>query len=425
MNSTPIANDDENIEHLQFLGQVNKLRHTDNVTNWYYLAREYLFLSLVIGATIMLLESMWVDEGSAFWAVPLVVAAILCVGAGQHRLASLGHEAAHYLLFRDRLLNELASEWFCMFPIFATTHYYRLQHFGHHKHTNDSERDPDLIQLRLSGHAYPFPMTLLQFLWKCILVQILWPPNLVRYVLVRSAFYFRNGCKSLRVKRQTSAWLKLTVVVYHCVLCTILISGAWNGEESILFGFPVIVLGLMATFLIWVPSTWFCEYSLKSALSERLRCLLRLLFNSLVLCGLAICTYVTGVPGWLYFILFWLVPAGTSLAFFMMLGQVSQHGCADQGYITNTRVFLVHSLIRWTLFPIGNDYHVPHHMFMNVPHYNLPQLHALLMQMESYRHSVTVLGGYFLRDPQNSRLPSFIDLVTKPAQSSTDTTDDE
>jgi len=34
------------------LRQVNELRQTDNVTSWFYLAREYLFLGLVLGGTI-------------------------------------------------------------------------------------------------------------------------------------------------------------------------------------------------------------------------------------------------------------------------------------------------------------------------------------------------------------------------------------
>ena len=36
----------------EVLRQVNALRHTDNVTNWFYLAREYAFLAAVIGLTI-------------------------------------------------------------------------------------------------------------------------------------------------------------------------------------------------------------------------------------------------------------------------------------------------------------------------------------------------------------------------------------
>ena len=149
----------------ELLRQVNLLRKTDNVTNWYYLAREYLFLAAVIGATIGSYYFL-LDRGlSLLWSLPVTLVCIVCVGAGQHRLATLTHEAAHYMLFRNRLLNELVSEWFCMFPILGTTHSYRVQHLGHHQYPNDPDRDPDWTQMRLSGHRYqvshdarPFPV---------------------------------------------------------------------------------------------------------------------------------------------------------------------------------------------------------------------------------------------------------------------------
>src|SRR5262249_57317511 len=98
------------------LRQVNALRKTDNLTNWYYLAREYLFLGLVVGGTIAFYEWLQAQGLSWWWAVPVTLVAITLVGAGQHRIATLTHEAAHYMLFRNRLLNEFVSEWFCMFP---------------------------------------------------------------------------------------------------------------------------------------------------------------------------------------------------------------------------------------------------------------------------------------------------------------------
>src|SRR5438046_1457278 len=82
----------------ELLRQVNLLRKTDNVTNWYYLAREYLFLAAVIGGTIAFYYIL-LDKGmSLLWSLPVTFVCIVCVGAGQHRLATLTHEAAHYML---------------------------------------------------------------------------------------------------------------------------------------------------------------------------------------------------------------------------------------------------------------------------------------------------------------------------------------
>ncbi len=100
-------------------------------------------MAVCIGATIWSYYFLLDNGLSLFWAVPATGLCIILVGAGQHRLATLTHEAAHYMLFRNRLLNELVSEWFCMLPILGTTHSYRVQHLGHHQFPNDPELDPD------------------------------------------------------------------------------------------------------------------------------------------------------------------------------------------------------------------------------------------------------------------------------------------
>src|ERR1700738_2151390 len=83
------------------LRQVNELRQTDNVTSWFYLSREYLFLGLVLGGTIAFYEylegALSLFPSSAWerglWAAPVTLLAIVLIGAGQQRLATLTHEA--------------------------------------------------------------------------------------------------------------------------------------------------------------------------------------------------------------------------------------------------------------------------------------------------------------------------------------------
>ena len=43
--------------------------------------------------------------------------------------------------------------------------------------------------------------------------------------------------------------------------------------------------------------------------------------------------------------------------------------------------------------PFLFNYHCSHHLFMSVPHYNLPKLHALLLETEHKGHHI-VEGGY-------------------------------
>src|SRR5438093_2122230 len=186
--------------------RVNALRKIDNFTNWFYLIREYLFLGAVVGLTIAFYQLRGGWGLHWLWDVPVTLLAIGLVGAGQHRLSTLSHEASHYMLFRNRLLNELVSDFFCMFPMWSTTHHYRLQHLAHHQFVNDPDRDPDVSQLRASGHWLHFPVGKRQFL--LTLVRQLWVPNLVRFMRVRAKYnatgtdmnpYVRRGVKQSKV----------------------------------------------------------------------------------------------------------------------------------------------------------------------------------------------------------------------------------
>jgi len=103
--------------------RVNDLRSIDNITNWFYLVREWLLVALVIGLTILFYEYRECWDLSWAWNVPVTLVAVILIGAGQHRLTNLGHEASHYMLFRNRLLNELVSDWLCMFPMLSCTHH--------------------------------------------------------------------------------------------------------------------------------------------------------------------------------------------------------------------------------------------------------------------------------------------------------------
>jgi fatty acid desaturase len=397
----------------ELLRHVNLLRQTDNLTNWYYLAREYLFLAAVIGATIAFYYFVRANGYSVLWAVPVTVVTILCVGAGQHRLATLTHEAAHYMLFKNRLLNEFVSEWFCMFPILATTHSYRVQHLGHHQYPNDPERDPDWTQMRLSGHRYQFPMTRGRFLWHCFFKQLLWPPALIRYVLVRARFKVHQGRQTpYRMIRFSRPALVLASGLYVLALLGALVWLTWQDNSfGLAAASAALWLGMLAFYLL-APARWFAEFAIKSDIPVRAQVCLRLTYYTWLWTALALATVLSGMPWWLFYFILWLVPLGTSFALFMIMRQIVQHGGADRKRFTNTRVFLVNPLISMAVFPIGNDYHLPHHLFPMVPHYNLRKLHVLLMETEPYRHEATVVKGYFLPYETPPQHPTVVDLLT-------------
>jgi fatty acid desaturase len=409
MQGTPVPS----LNDPALIRQVNVLRLPDNFTNWYYLVREYLLLAVLIGGTIALCQGLVAWGYSWAWAIPVILATIVCVGACHHRLATLGHEATHYSLFKNRLLNELVSDWFCMFPIFSSTHSFRIQHLGHHQHSNDPDRDPDWAQLRMSGHRFHFPMTVPQFLWHCLFKQLLWPPSLIRYILVRAVFVTDNGPNSpYRLKRRAAPLLKLIGLAYHAVLIGVLAWMVWDGQAILLLTLPFAMLASILAVYVLLPERWFAEYAIRGDVPPRVTALLRLVFHTLLATTIAGLTLWTGWPWWLYYLVLWVVPLGTSFALFMILRQLVQHGNADQGRLTNTRVFFVNPLISMAVFPMGMEWHLPHHLFPMVPHYNLRRLHALLDQVPEYHEQTTLVEGYFFhrRPPKHATV---VELMTR------------
>ena len=104
---------------------------------------------------------------------------------------------------------------------------------------------------------------------------------------------------------------------------------------------------------------------------------------------------VTGEPVWRFFFVLWIIPLATSFSLFMICRQVVQHGNGDRGWLTNTRTFLVNPFIRYAVFPFGMDYHLGHHIYATVPHYNLPELHDYMLQFPEYREQGIVVENYF------------------------------
>ena len=59
----------------------------------------------------------------------------------------------------------------------------------------------------------------------------------------------------------------------------------------------------------------------------------------------------------------WVAPLATSFPFFLLLRDVYQHTNADDGRLTNSRVFFPDPFTRWAVFVYGQDMHIPHHLF--------------------------------------------------------------
>ncbi|MCU1497314.1 MAG: hypothetical protein JWM47_1267 [Acidimicrobiales bacterium] len=88
--------------------------------------------ALTVTALWATIAALW--AAAAWLHHPLGYAALfVLMGPVFARLAILGHEAAHRLLFRNRTANDLVGRWLLDYPAFVPFDIYRRVHFAHHK----------------------------------------------------------------------------------------------------------------------------------------------------------------------------------------------------------------------------------------------------------------------------------------------------
>jgi fatty acid desaturase len=395
----------------EFKKLLQQLRQTDNVRNWFYLFRTYALMLLVIGGAIWFYHFTRSAGLSLAWNIPVFVAAIFLVGALQHHLANLAHEAVHHTLFKNRYLNDLASEWLCSFPMFSSTFHYGLHHLAHHQFVNDPVRDPDISQLQKSGHRLSFPILRQEFLE--VLFRQMWVPNLIRYSLAR-AEYDSLGTEHNPYIREDWEFSKLPqrLTLIYLVATGLMLSGlAMYGHPLLLALMPALSWAAI-TFVLWIlPERHYYQSKIRPLISIRMLGIMRITFITLLFCALAWATWYTGDWWASYFFLLWVLPLGTSFPLYMVLRQIVQHGNGDRGWLTNSRVFLCHPFINFAVFPMGQDYHLPHHMFSTIPHYRLKQLHEAMLEYPEYSEQATVVEGYFWPKERPPTRPTVVDVL--------------
>ena len=304
------------------------------------ITREYAYLIVVLSACTWVQGRWRAGDLPTYAFLPAAVVGAAAVAAGQHRLSGLAHDASHGVLFRGRLVNDLASDLLLMFPLLAYTQTYRAAHLGHHRWVNDPARDPDLVRLN-TPTPLRFPMPKRRF-WRRYVVDALWPPSALGYLLGRFKAANRPAVDGPEIhapyRRRVAGCLR----------------GAY----------------------------W------------------------LVLLGA-----IQAAHAWPTFLAFWVAPLLTFYPLFMQLREVAHHANApDDGDLTNSRVFRVHPLLHFAVFPHGQAFHLTHHLFAMVPGHKVAEADATLRRHPPYREQVVVCRGYFFRT-RGTIGPSVLDLL--------------
>ncbi|NUQ34053.1 MAG: fatty acid desaturase [Planctomycetaceae bacterium] len=161
------------LQRRQMFAEIKQLCEPDNYTNWFCILREYAIFGITVFGCLAAYQQITARGWSAWWAAPIYLLSAMVIGAWvQNRLSVLVHEASHYSLFKNRLVNDLAANFFLLFPVFGAITNYRIGHWGHHRHVNDPENDPDLQ--RLTRHQKrEFPISRSRFLVDYVLRQLM------------------------------------------------------------------------------------------------------------------------------------------------------------------------------------------------------------------------------------------------------------
>jgi fatty acid desaturase len=109
-----------------------------------------------------------------FWNPLLFVVTVLFIGARQHALIILMHDAAHHRMFADRRLNDTVANVLLAWPVFVDVAEYRQTHLAHHAHLN-TERDPNWARKTEAQRTFPqSPRRLLALFGPLALGYSLW-----------------------------------------------------------------------------------------------------------------------------------------------------------------------------------------------------------------------------------------------------------
>ena len=158
------------------------------------------------------------------WHPVSYVIAVIFIGARQHALIILGHDASHYRYLPTRWQNELFGNLFLMWPVFASVEGFRKFHSTHHQYTNlpnDGNRHIWYTH-DAAGELEPdwvFPKT------RVGLALVL----LRRALFLTGMFWIVRGLVGSSFIPSPLWMVAARIVFYVCVAGTLTIFGAWYG----------------------------------------------------------------------------------------------------------------------------------------------------------------------------------------------------
>lgn len=91
------------------------------------------------------------------------VLAVMVIGARQHAMLILMHEAVHHRLFKSKRLNEIVGDVLLAWPCLVSMRSFSRNHLAHHRHLNTAA-DPDIVR-KQNDPEWRFPMRRSRLAW--------------------------------------------------------------------------------------------------------------------------------------------------------------------------------------------------------------------------------------------------------------------
>ena len=111
--------------------------------------------------------------------------------------------------------------------------------------------------------------------------------------------------------------------------------------------------------------------------SEKLRSEARRDRNAVIVFHLILLALFASSGYLVQYLVLWILPLVTLVQAILRLRAISEHGATTDfsSPLTAARTNVVPAWLAWLIFPHSVNYHIEHHLYASVPHYNLPELH--------------------------------------------------
>jgi fatty acid desaturase len=254
-----------------------------------------------------------IAAGLYFWPNPVVLLlCILIIGTRQHALFVIAHDAAHYLLYDNRHLNEIVGRTCAMVQGLSMCTY-RVIHRLHHNNLY-GVLDPDTA---LHG-GYPRGRA---YLVKKLLKDLSGVTAWKTYAYFLGGAPALNTATNVAVRPLDDTSEKLRTEARH--------------DRNAVIAFHLMAL------VVFAISGYLVEY-----------------------------------------LVLWVLPLVTVVQAILRLRAIAEHGATTDfsSPLTAARTNVAPGWLEWLIFPHQVNYHIEHHLYASVPHYNLPALHAEMVE---------------------------------------------